>query len=94
MRGLLSSMMLFVVVLFALTNAKPADDKYTTKYDNIDIDEILNSERLLKNYFNCVMDKGPCTPDGQELRSKFSQLVCEKKRKFTVTLLALCIICH
>lgn len=46
------------------------DGKYTTKYDNIDLDEILNSDRLLKNYFDCIMDRGKCTPDGMELKSK------------------------
>lgn len=53
----------FVIFVFA-------DDKYTTKYDNIDIDEILKSDRLLKNYIDCVMDRGKCTPDGTELKSK------------------------
>lgn len=46
-------------------------DKYTTKYDNIDVDSILSSKRLLKNYLNCLLDKGPCTADGRELKSKF-----------------------
>ncbi|XP_074036743.1 ejaculatory bulb-specific protein 3-like [Leptinotarsa decemlineata] len=43
-------------------------DKYTTKYDNVDIDTILKSDRLLKNYVNCLLDKGHCTPDGAELK--------------------------
>jgi hypothetical protein len=46
------------------------DSKYTTRYDNIDIDGILKSERLLKNYFNCLMDEGPCTQEGLELKSE------------------------
>ncbi|XP_044726917.1 ejaculatory bulb-specific protein 3-like isoform X3 [Chrysoperla carnea] len=33
-------------IVYALP--KPDDDKYTTKYDNIDIDSILSNERLLK----------------------------------------------
>ncbi|GAB1862682.1 Chemosensory protein [Camponotus japonicus] len=45
-----------------------ADDKYTTKFDNIDVDAILKSDRLLKNYVNCLLDKGNCTPDGKELK--------------------------
>lgn len=45
-------------------------DKYTTRYDGIDIDQILRSDRLFNNYFNCLMDKGKCTPDGRELKSK------------------------
>lgn len=45
-------------------------DKYTTKYDNIDIDRILQSKRLMQNYVNCLLEKGPCTADGKELKSK------------------------
>lgn len=47
-----------------------ADEKYTTKYDNIDLDSILNSDRLLNNYVNCLLDVGSCTPDGKELKSE------------------------
>ncbi|KAM0730270.1 Allergen Tha p 1 [Formica fusca] len=45
-----------------------AEDKYTTKFDNVDLDSILRSERLLKNYVNCLLEKGSCTPDGKELK--------------------------
>lgn len=61
-------LIVFAIVL-AFAVARP-DDKYTTKYDNIDLDEILSNDRLLTNYFKCIMDTGKCTPDGQELRSK------------------------
>lgn len=49
--------------------ARPAD-KYTDQYDNIDIDEILSSDRLLQNYHNCLKTGKKCTPDGQKLRGK------------------------
>ena len=52
-------------------SGKPAELRYTTKYDNIDLDEILKSERLLKNYFNFLLDRGKCTPDGSELKRKY-----------------------
>ncbi|CAG9763968.1 unnamed protein product [Ceutorhynchus assimilis] len=45
-----------------------AEEKYTSKYDNVDLDQILASDRLLKNYLNCLMDRGKCTPDGSELK--------------------------
>lgn len=57
---------LFLFVAFtvlAVTNS------YETKYDGIDLDEILKSERLLNNYVKCLMTEGPCTPDGYELKS-------------------------
>lgn len=47
-----------------------AEDKYTTKFDNVDLDSILKSERLLKNYVNCLLEKGSCTPDGKELKGE------------------------
>ncbi|KAJ9585925.1 hypothetical protein L9F63_020433 [Diploptera punctata] len=63
------------------------EEKYTTKYDNIDLDEILNSKRLLNNYVNCLLDKGSCTPDGKELKDNLSDALhsecakCSDKQK-------------
>ncbi|XP_055635337.1 ejaculatory bulb-specific protein 3-like [Toxorhynchites rutilus septentrionalis] len=45
-----------------------AAEKYTTKYDNIDLEEIFKSTRLMNNYLNCLKTVGPCTPDGRELK--------------------------
>ena len=45
--------------------------KFTTKFDDVNLDEILKSDRLLQNYFDCLMDTKPCTPGGTELKSKF-----------------------
>lgn len=45
-------------------------DKYTSKYDNIDVEQILHSKRLLMNYVNCLLDKGPCSPEGRELKGE------------------------
>nr|AKI84391.1 CSP8 [Holotrichia parallela] len=45
-----------------------AQNKYTTKYDNIDVDRILSNNRILTNYLKCLMEEGPCTSDGKELK--------------------------
>lgn len=59
------------VILCAVCAAEVAQPKtYTTKYDNIDLDEIIHNDRLLKNYVDCLLEKGRCTPDGLELKSK------------------------
>lgn len=59
------------VILCAICAAEVAQPKtYTTKYDNIDLDEIIHNDRLLKNYVDCLLEKGRCTPDGLELKSK------------------------
>uniref|UniRef100_A0A182NU78 Chemosensory protein 3 n=1 Tax=Anopheles dirus TaxID=7168 RepID=A0A182NU78_9DIPT len=61
-------MKLFVAIAFALLALVAAQEQYTTKYDGIDLDEILKSDRLFNNYFKCLMDEGRCTPDGNELK--------------------------
>lgn len=61
----------FVVMYFSfnLVLSKPGS-MYTTEFDNINVEEILHSKRMLKNYMDCVMDRGSCTRDGAELKSK------------------------
>ncbi|XP_062130444.1 ejaculatory bulb-specific protein 3 [Drosophila sulfurigaster albostrigata] len=64
-----------------------AEEKYTTKYDNIDIDEILKSTRLFDNYFKCLIDTGKCSPEGRELKRSLPDALktecskCSEKQK-------------
>lgn len=57
--------------LIVIVSARAAQEsKYTTKYDGINLDEILKSDRLFNNYYKCLMDQGRCTPDGRELKGE------------------------
>ncbi|GBP07785.1 Ejaculatory bulb-specific protein 3 [Eumeta japonica] len=62
-----SAIVLLVLALAAVVLARP--DTYTDRYDNIDLDEILNNRRLLVPYVKCVLDQGKCSPEGKELKS-------------------------
>lgn len=59
---------ILLLVLVAVVYAKA--DKYVSKYDDVDIDRILQNSRVLTNYIKCVLDEGPCTTEGRELKSK------------------------
>ncbi|XP_055635338.1 ejaculatory bulb-specific protein 3-like [Toxorhynchites rutilus septentrionalis] len=80
-------MKLLVVATFALFAMVAAQDKYTTKYDGVDLDEILKSDRLFNNYYKCLLDQGRCTPDGNELKRvlpdalKTNCAKCSEKQK-------------
>ncbi|XP_061396803.1 ejaculatory bulb-specific protein 3-like [Musca vetustissima] len=63
MKCVIIALALFVACCLAMPQ-----DKYTTKYDNINLDEILKSDRLFNNYYNCLMDQGNCTPEARELK--------------------------
>ncbi|CAG9860083.1 unnamed protein product [Phyllotreta striolata] len=60
---------LLLLLLSVLGFARCDEEHYTSKYDSVDYRAILHSERLLKSYYNCLMDKGPCTAEGKELRN-------------------------
>ncbi|KAL6449185.1 hypothetical protein ACFW04_000694 [Cataglyphis niger] len=63
---------LVVAVIIACTLSSSVvlaeEVQYTTKYDNIDVDAVINSERLLNGYVGCLLDRTPCTPDAAELK--------------------------
>nr|AKI84389.1 CSP6 [Holotrichia parallela] len=60
--------LLIISVLAVVVLSKPADEKYTTKYDTLNLDEILNNDRLRNAYFKCLTNKGACTEDAKELK--------------------------
>lgn len=54
-----------VVAVFA------EEEKYTDKYDNVNLKDILDNKRLLHSYAHCILDKGKCNAEGKELRCEY-----------------------
>ncbi|XP_018562998.1 ejaculatory bulb-specific protein 3-like [Anoplophora glabripennis] len=77
------------VIFCALVGLVLADNKYTSKYDNVDVEKILTNDRVLTNYIKCLMDEGPCTPEGRELKKTLPDALssncskCNAKQKDT-----------
>jgi Insect pheromone-binding family, A10/OS-D len=65
--------LLFAALLVASVAAGPAGNnrKYNDKYDHIDVDAILRNDRILTSYVKCMLDNGPCTAEGKNLKGKF-----------------------
>ena len=59
-----------VLCLIALQCVVVLADRYTSRYDNIDLDSILGNQRALNVMVKCLLEKGPCSPEGKELRCK------------------------
>nr|AIX97825.1 chemosensory protein [Cnaphalocrocis medinalis] len=80
------------IILFGLTTlvavawGRPGT-LYTDKWDHINVDEILESQRLLRGYVDCLLDKGRCTPDGKALKETLPDALehncskCTEKQK-------------
>ncbi|XP_046399600.1 allergen Tha p 1-like isoform X1 [Ischnura elegans] len=64
--------------------AAPAEgDTYTSRFDSINLDEVLASDRLLKNYLECLMDRKPCTAEGTELKARIPEALQNECAKCT-----------
>ncbi|ENN78077.1 ejaculatory bulb-specific protein 3 [Dendroctonus ponderosae] len=79
----------FFVVSALLVLISAQSSPYTSKYDNVDVDKILKNDRVLTNYIKCLMEEGPCTPEGRELRKTLPDALasgcskCNEKQKST-----------
>ncbi|XP_016768084.1 chemosensory protein 6 isoform X1 [Apis mellifera] len=55
----------------------------------MDIDRILQNGRILTNYIKCMLDEGPCTNEGRELKKILPDALstgcnkCNEKQKHT-----------
>lgn len=58
-----------LVAVCAVAYARPGEH-YDTKYDNVNLDDIIKSDRLLRSYVDCLLGKKKCTNDGQTLKGK------------------------
>ncbi|CAB3231656.1 unnamed protein product [Arctia plantaginis] len=85
-RSLVNMKLIILIALcVVIATAKPAT--YTDKWDNINVDEILESQRLMNAYVDCLLDKGRCTPDGKALKETLPDALehecskCTEKQK-------------
>lgn len=63
-----ASLVILLLGFFAALALARPEKKYTNKFDNVNVDEVLNNNRILTNYIKCLMDTGPCTAEGRELK--------------------------
>ncbi|KAK7865718.1 hypothetical protein R5R35_005512 [Gryllus longicercus] len=73
---------LAICTLWAVATAV---ERYTDKYDNINLQEILNNERLFKKYLECLLadSDSRCTADGRELRKAIPDALTTECSKCT-----------
>uniref|UniRef100_A0A2A4IWE4 Chemosensory protein n=1 Tax=Heliothis virescens TaxID=7102 RepID=A0A2A4IWE4_HELVI len=84
-------MKLFIVLaLVAAVVGRPDEAFYDKKYDDFNVDEIIDNVRLLKAYAHCIIGDGKCTPEGNDFKkwvpeaTKSSCGKCTEKQKVLV----------
>jgi hypothetical protein len=57
------------VILFCIINlAVLAVNAQSSRLENFDVSVVLKNDRILNNYMKCLLDKGPCTNEGRDLK--------------------------
>lgn len=66
------AVLISLISLLEVSNVRAqlqADGRYySSRYDNLDVETLFQSSRLLSNYIDCLLDKRPCPPEGKELK--------------------------
>ncbi|NP_001296023.1 ejaculatory bulb-specific protein 3-like precursor [Plutella xylostella] len=82
----MNSLVLVCLALVAVAAARP-QATYTSKYDGVNVDEILANDRLMMPYIKCALDHGRCSPEAKELKSHIKEALenncakCTDKQK-------------
>nr|AKI84397.1 CSP14 [Holotrichia parallela] len=64
-----------LLFIFVSVSSVLAEERYTTKYDNIKLNEILKNKRLVRGYGNCLLNKGVCSTEGAELKEHMHDII-------------------
>lgn len=70
MRQFVFVALMAVIIAVVHVNEAKEEKPYTTRFDNVNVDQILHNDRILGSYIKCLLEKGPCTQEGRELKSK------------------------
>ena len=60
--------LLFVSVACLLAVSAVTAETYPAKYDNLDVEELLNTEEKVLIFGNCLLDDTACSENAQKLK--------------------------
>ncbi|GBP07806.1 Putative odorant-binding protein A10 [Eumeta japonica] len=59
---------MFLILVMLVIGAVAGPPAYDSKFESIDIDDIINNDRILKNYVECFLDRRPCVKEAAEIK--------------------------
>nr|CAD7458455.1 unnamed protein product [Timema tahoe] len=88
-----TAMVLVAVMVMVLTvPTRARDEQYTSKYDDMDVDHIMKSDRLTDSYVNCLLDQGPCTPEGKVMKISVNAILYLQHKTRNVLTVVVCLV--
>ncbi|GAB1860338.1 Chemosensory protein [Camponotus japonicus] len=73
-----------IIILISIASCVLAEELYSDQYDHIDVNNILNNDKLRDQYFNCYMETEPClTAEAKFYRDIASEALQTKCKRCT-----------
>ena len=73
-----------VLLTLALATWACAEERYSDKYDYVDVHEILTNDKMREQYYNCFIGSSPCaTPDAKFFKTHLPEAIATKCKKCT-----------
>nr|AII01024.1 chemosensory protein [Dendrolimus houi] len=75
------------IIILSCLLAVVACEQYTDKYDNTNLEEIMENDNLRQAYLKCLLEEGPCTAEGKKLKELLTEALetecskCTDKQK-------------
>ena len=67
-------MYVFVALMLALASmtvfGSPQEPQQVLPLENINVDGVLKNDKLVMRYIDCVLDRGRCEKNGNDLKGK------------------------
>ncbi|KAJ0174101.1 hypothetical protein K1T71_010247 [Dendrolimus kikuchii] len=76
----------FCIIILSIVSLVIADF-YSPRYDDFDIQPLLENDRILLGYVKCFLDEGPCTPEAKDFKKVIPEALqttcgkCTSKQK-------------
>nr|XP_032519915.1 ejaculatory bulb-specific protein 3-like isoform X1 [Danaus plexippus plexippus] len=65
------------IFIFATISTLVLAEFYSSRYDDFDIQPLLENDRILFSYTKCFLDQGPCTPEAKDFKNFLSEAIPE-----------------
>ncbi|XP_058799873.1 uncharacterized protein LOC131669181 [Phymastichus coffea] len=79
-----SKYLIIFVACLAVSSYAEEEERYPDKYDHLDVDAILENDRLRNQYYKCFLDTAPCvTADAIFFKERIPEAIVTKCRKCT-----------
>ncbi|CAG9563983.1 unnamed protein product [Danaus chrysippus] len=75
------------IFIFATISTLVLAEFYSSRYDDFDIQPLLENDRILLSYTKCFLDQGPCTPEAKDFKKAIPEALettcgkCSPKQK-------------